>query len=267
MKKNNKEPKEAAESRESRLKRRFTVENEGRLYFVLQLVFAFAQILLAYVAFIEKNYAYTATIAVIALFGALMMLMAGRGWQVKGFRILGRAIALILPAFILVAITGTVLFTRVTQSAGFAYASRAWTDYVGQFGAYLVLDLQPFLLLFFPTFAIAARRIGKQEDIFAVRLLSWCNFFTALVTLLLSYESAPTRLDYSNSLLFLSNRALLFIYLVCTAASVFAVFMSYPYGTKWLMKKIEAARSGKAADTAENTAEPSAEAEALPEDE
>lgn len=226
-----------------RLRQRLRVQNEDRLYFVLQLLFGFTQILLAYVAFLANNLAQTGTL-LMAIFGALLMLLAGKCWKSRAVRVLVRVIAALAVLGFTAIIVIDALTTQITDTTGFNYVTRATSDYVGQILANLCLMVQPLVLLLFIVFAIAARRGEKKADMRILQIGSWLLPVFAIVTLVLAGEEGMTRLAFTGDLLgVISNQVLLIAYLVCTLASVLAVFMAYPFGVKAVKKAVEKARA------------------------
>lgn len=234
--------------RRARRRQRLRIQNEPRFYFILQLIFAAAQILLAYTLFLADSLSSSGVI-IFALFGAVMMLLAGKAWQNRTVRRLGRALSGAVLLLFLVVLLVDVLTTRVTDTHGLEYVSRTVTDYLGQTAAYCCVLVQPLVLVLFPTFAIAARRVGAKSDIRILQIGSWALPALSALTLALTYEDGVKRLSFRTDLFGISCRTLLVIYLVCTAASVLAVFMSYPYGIRPLKRRM-AARQDAAADAA-----------------
>lgn len=232
----------ATESKEKRIRKRFAVQDEPRLFFVLQIVFSIAQLLLAYVAIGEKNLQQGGMV-IFALCGVVLLLLAAKGWQSKGLRILGRALAAILMFGFTAILLLDAFTTQVSTPAGTGYVQRTFGDYMGQFFTNCCLHIQALNLFMFPTFAIAARRMKKTVDIWLLRISSWLLVALSLITLLFSHDSL-TRLDYTATLLDLvPNNVLLFVFLFFTIASSFAVFMLYPYGVKWIKRLVEKARA------------------------
>lgn len=232
----------ATESKEKRIRKRFAVQDEPRLFFVLQIVFSVAQILLAYVAIGEKNLQQGGMV-IFALCGIVLLLLAAKGWQAKGLRVLGRALAAILMFGFATILLLDAFTTKVSTPAGTGFVQRTFGDYMGQFLTNCCLHIQALNLFMFPTFAIAARRMKKTVDIWLLRISSWLLVALSLTTLLFSYDSL-TRLDYTAKLLnMVPNNVLLFVFLFFTVASSFSVFMLYPYGVKWIKRLVEKARA------------------------
>lgn len=236
-----------------KMRARMTIQNEGRFHFVLQLVFAFAQIAVAYVAFLSDNLA-SSGVLLFGVFGALMMLLAGKGWQNRAARIAGRVVAAITVLGFLGILTVYTFITRVSEPIGTAFVTRTAGDYIGQLLASLSAMLQPVLLVLFPTFVIAARRTQQTTDIRILQIGGWSLPLMAAVTLALSYEDS-TRLFFHADFLGMGNRVLLYFYLLCTLASVATVFLSYPYGTRWIKAKIEKGRNRTASAAADESAD------------
>lgn len=232
----------------ARLQQRMRIQDEPRFYFVLQLVFAAAQILLAYVAFGEQNIANTG-IWLFAVFGVLVMMMAGKGWQSRGIRVCGRILSAVVLLFFLVILLLDVFTTQIYEATGTRFITREPADYLWQFLCYLCQFVQPLLLMLFPTFAIASRRMQKRIDIRALQIGSWVLVLMAVGTLVLSYESGMTRMAFTSDMLGIPNQVLLIAYLICTLAAAFSVIMLYPYGIQWLKRRIDTARTRSAAQT------------------
>ena len=75
-----------------RIRRFLNIQNEERVYFVLQLVFAALQCVLAYVTIGQGSFNQFG-IALFVVYGAVLALLAAKGWQHKAVRILGRTLA------------------------------------------------------------------------------------------------------------------------------------------------------------------------------
>lgn len=227
-----------------RLRKRMQIQNEPRFHFILQLVFAFAQIVVAYIAFLSQNLS-TGGILLFGIYGALMMLLAGKGWQNRAARMAGRIVAAVTVLIFVGLLTAYTFLLRISEPIGTAFVSRTADDYLWQLLAVFAADLQPVLLMLFPTFVIAARRIGQRADIRTLQIGGWSLVVMAIITLVLSYEG--NRMFFNTELLGLGNRVFIYFYLLCTVASVTSVFLAYPYGTKWIKRKIEKARGSNAA--------------------
>lgn len=232
-----------------RLRQRMRIQDEPRFHFILQLVFAFVQMAVAYIAFLSQNLS-TGGMLLFGIYGALMMLLAGKGWQNRAARIAGRIVAAVTVLVFVTLLTAYTFLLRISEPIGTAFVDRTADDYAWQLLAVLAADLQPVLLMLFPTFVIAARRVGQRTDIRTLQIGGWSLVIMAVITLVLSYEG--NRMFFGTELLNLNNRVLIYFYLLCTVASVTAVFLAYPYGTKWIKKRIERARGGdKATDKGE----------------
>ncbi|MBO5797764.1 MAG: hypothetical protein J6R77_05395 [Clostridia bacterium] len=239
----------ATESKEKRTRKRFRVQDEPRLFFILQMVFSAAQILLAYVAIGEKNL-QPGGMAIFALCGVALIMIAFKGWQSRGLRVLGRSLAGLLIFGFAAILVLDAFTTKVSTPNGVGFVERTFGDYMGQLISNFCLHIQALNLFIFPTFAIAARRIGKTVDIWLLRISSWLLVALSAATLILSNDTL-TRLDFTAKLLDLvPNAALLYVFLFFTIASTFAVFMLYPYGTKWVKRLVEKTRAklGKKAE-------------------
>ncbi len=229
-----------------RLRRRMQIQDEPRFHFILQLVFAFVQMVVAYIAFLSQNLS-TGGMLLFGIYGALMMLLAGKGWQNHTARIVGRVVAAVTVLVFAAFLTAYTFLLRISEPIGTALVERTAGDYAWHLLAVFAADLQPVLLMLFPTFVIAARRVGQRADIRTLQIGGWSLVAMAIITLVLSYEG--NRMFFGTDLLGLSNRVLIYFYLLCTVASVASVFLAYPYGTKWIKKRIEKARGGdKSAD-------------------
>lgn len=224
-----------------RLRRRMQIQDEPRFHFILQLVFAFVQMAVAYIAFLSKNLS-TGGMLLFGIYGALMMLLAGKGWQNRAARIAGRIVAAATILVFIALLTVYTFLVRITEPLGTAFVARTASDYAWQLLAVFTAMLQPVLLMLFPTFVIAARRVGQRADIRTLQIGGWAIVAMAVITLVLSYEG--NHLFFNTELLKLNNRVLIYFYLLCTIASVMSVFLAYPYGTKWIKQKVEKARSG-----------------------
>lgn len=205
------------------------IQDEKRLYFVLQLIFAALQILLCYTLVLQNNMS-RAGVIIFALVGIGLMLLAGKCWQSRGARVFGRVIMVLLLAVFSVVVLLDVFTTGVTDATGVHLVARSFQSYADQLIADAARFVQPLLLVFFPTLAIAARRVGEKADIRLLRIDTWLTVLMAAATLVAAVEPGEiTVLDFRVDLFGISPTVLLVIYLVCTLASVFAVHMSYPY--------------------------------------
>ena len=202
------------------------VQDEKRLYFVLQLILAVLQILLFYVFVMEQNMKQFGVLF-FALIGIGLMLLAGKGWQNRGARIFGIvAMLLLFVGFAAVVVLDVITF-RISDVTG--TVARDFNSYSGQLMANTALYIQPLVLVFFPTLAIGARRVGNPTDIRLLRVVSFLAALTAAITLSLSLESGTTVLAFKDQfLLGLSAKVMLIVYLISTLASVFTVFLLYP---------------------------------------
>ncbi len=225
------------------------IQDENRFYFVLQLVFAAAQILLFYVAVAEKNL-LQAGIIIFAVFGAGMMLLAGKCWQSRAARGFGRVFSGVVIAFLLVVSVAVALSTGVWEPLGTTTIDRPFSDYLGQIAANLCLYIQPIALLLFPTYAIATRRVRLKSDITLLKISTCLLVILSAITWGLSYEAAPTRLDYTAAPLDIPCRVLLIAYFICTLASLFSSIILYPGLLKEKMDAIRAKH--QAADKTES---------------
>ena len=143
-------------------KRRFRVQDEKRLYFVLQLILAVLEILLCYVVVLQDNMKRFGII-LFAVIGIGLMLLAGKCWQNKGTRVFGRILMLLTFTGFFAVVLLDVLTTGITDITG--PVARDFDSYKGQFMADSALYLQPLILIFFPTLAIAARRTNNPLDV------------------------------------------------------------------------------------------------------
>lgn len=224
-----------------RLQQRLQIQNEARFYFILQLIFAAAQIALAYVAFWEQNFTRGGVI-LFAVFGIILMLIAGKGWQSAGMRVLGRVLSV---AAILLFTVVSILDAFTAQkydSTGLNLVSRTLGDQMGHLVCRLCQYVQPLALLLFPAYLIGARRVQRTADIRTVQIGSWAIVLLAFATWMLSREEGVTRMIFSSELLGISNNILLIAYLIATLASVVSVLMLYPYGVQWVKKMVDKAR-------------------------
>lgn len=205
------------------------IQDEKRLYFILQLIFAALQILLCYTLVLQNNMSRIG-IVIFALVGIGLMLLAGKCWQSRGARAFGRVTMILLLAVFSVVVLLDVFTTGVTDSTGINLVARSFQSYADQLIADAARFVQPLLLVFFPTLAIGARRVGEKADVRLLRIDTWLTVLLAAATLVAAVEPGDiTVLDFRVDFFGISPTVLLVIYLVCTLASVFAVHASYPY--------------------------------------
>jgi len=144
-----------------RIRRFLNIQNEERVYFVLQLVFAALQCVLAYVTIGQGSFNQFG-IALFVVYGAVLALLAAKGWQHKGVRILGRTLAA-LVIFGMAAIFVEVSLNSHWESGVTAEIALSAKEKLGMYAANLCTWVQGFVLTTLPAFAIAARRTKPRQ--------------------------------------------------------------------------------------------------------
>ncbi|MBE6757222.1 MAG: hypothetical protein E7552_01560 [Ruminococcaceae bacterium] len=230
-----------------RVRRFLNIQNEERVYFVLQLVFAALQCVLAYVTFGQSSFNQFG-IALFVVYGVLLALLAAKGWQHKAVRILGRALAA-LVIFGMAAMFVEVSLNSHWESGVTAEIALTSKEKLGMYAANLCTWVHGFVLTTLPAFAIAARRTKARADIALLHINAWVAVVFAVSTLLLYHEPSwsgeTTTLIAFCAPLFerITAGVLLIVHLVCTLAAAFSVYMLYPFGTKHIKKMTEKVRA------------------------
>ena len=235
------------EKKERKIYRWLRIQDEGRMFFTLQLVFAALQCVLAYVIVGQQMFNQYG-IALFALYGILLLLLATRAWQSKIARIAGRCFA----ALIIVGVTAMLFIESLNSSWDSSVITGATFSFkmkMDMFLANVLLYTQSFVLMTFPALAVAARRIKKTCDIVLLHSSAWLTVVFAVGTLLLYYEpswsgNTTALLAYCPPLFgSISADILLFIYVICSLATAFSVYMLYPFGKAFIKARVETARA------------------------
>lgn len=229
-----------------RIRRFLNIQNEERVYFVLQLVFAALQCVLAYVTIGQGSFNQFG-IALFVVYGAVLALLAAKGWQHKAVRILGRTLAA-LVIFGMAAIFVEVSLNSHWESGVTTEIALSAKEKLGMYAANLCTWVQSFVLTTLPAFAIAARRTRAKADVALLHITAWVAVLFAAATLYLYHEpslsgEATTLIAFCAPLFErITAGVLLVVHLVCTLATAFAVYMLYPFGTKHIKNAVEKAR-------------------------
>lgn len=230
-----------------RVRRFLNIQNEERVYFVLQLVFAALQCVLAYVIFGQSSFNQFG-VALFAVYGVVLTLLAAKGWQQQAVRILGRTLAA-LVIFGMAAIFVEVSLNSHWESGVTTEFSLSAKEKLGMYAANLCTWVQGFVLTTLPAFAVAARRTKLKTDVALLHINAWVAVAFAATTLYLYHEPSlsgeTTTLIAFCAPLFerITAGVLLIVHLVCTLAAAFSVYMLYPFGTKHVKKAVEKARA------------------------
>lgn len=206
---------------------RLRVQDESRLYVILQLVFTLTNLLLAYVTVAQTNLRSTG-VWIFVIYGVLLAVAAGKGWNARICRIATRVLMLIVSLGFLAVVICEVATTQIMEPVGGTYVVRSFGDYMGQFAADACLYVQGIVLATAPALVLAARKNKGRLDVVLLYIDAVLAAVLAAVTLFLALES-PQRLDYSAELLFFSNAVLRGMYLISTIALVCAVYVSHPF--------------------------------------
>ena len=207
------------------------VKDDKKLFFMLSLLFSVGQLAMALFLFLASDLT-TAFLVPFTVLGALFALLAWKAWNRRSSRITVRSVTL--------AVLGVLfLFFIISMLVELGLAAgdeeRELKDILL---AHLSLFPQAVLLFLFPSAILAARK-GARIDI---RLLRTYGLLLTLLAVL-SMLAVPDRIVPSFTWLGIDSFYLRLFYLVLVAASLVAIFASYPVFIKQLNRLVERARA------------------------
>lgn len=220
------------------LRNRWQLPKDDTIFFVLQFVFLALQCALFFVCLGD---AVNALLPV--LYGAVLFLLALYSRK-KVCRTLLYVLSALVIAVVLVMVVGFYFAAKdVTGVTSLALTAK---ERLGFAISYIITVLEPLLLMTAPAFILTARFTKSKSDAALLHILSWILFVLAIGTLYFAYF--PTLTGYLLSfnglgLSFFSAKTLLWIYAVTSFALTVAVYMLYPFGTKYVKRMTEKARA------------------------
>ena len=210
------------------------VKDDKKLFFMLSLLYSVGQLAMALFLFLASDLT-TAFLVPFTVLGALFALLAWKAWNRRSSRITVRSVTL--------AVLGVLfLFFIISMLVELGLAAgdeeRELKDILLVYLAQLSLFPQAVLLFLFPSAILAARK-GARIDI---RLLRTYGLLLTLLAVL-SMLAVPDRIVPSFTWLGIDSFYLRLFYLVLVAASLVAIFASYPVFIKQLNRLVERARA------------------------